>query len=100
MNIFFYPIVKEELSLKNVVVKFCATPTIFFVMGIISMVIGFNGMENAVSFSRPANNSMGWSTSETLVNLFTYLPLSISVCFFILSVVTFTISYYFWIKIQ
>ncbi|RSL33950.1 hypothetical protein D7Z54_07480 [Salibacterium salarium] len=72
-------------------------PVGFFLLGVVFLIIGANGRQNAVSFSKP-NNAVSWSTSDSLIKAFTIIPMIIGISFFLLFVSTFTISFYNWQK--
>lgn len=75
-------------SFKLVVVYFC--------LGVLALLLGVNGESVAILFSRPSG-AESWTTSESMMNGFIYIPTAIGVFFFALAIVVFTISY---IKVQ
>ncbi|MDE0584603.1 MULTISPECIES: hypothetical protein [Planococcus] len=76
---------------KNVVTSFFMS-IIFFCLGVVSLIFGFNGNSVASTLSRPYGASV-WETSETMINAYIYIPIFIGVFFLILSIITFTISF-------
>lgn len=64
-----------------------------FLLGIIVLIIGFNGENIAISFSRP-NNATTWETSGTMIDTFTYIPIVIGISLILLSIITFSLTFY------
>lgn len=81
--------------MQNKFLKLFGVPIGFFLIGVLFLIIGANGEQNAINFSRPGNAS-SWSTSDNLINAFIYIPTIIGVSFLILFISTFTISFYKW----
>ncbi|WP_404338170.1 hypothetical protein [Planococcus rifietoensis] len=69
---------------------------VFFCLGVLALILGVNGEAVAILFSRPSGAG-SWTTSESMMNGFIYIPTAIGVFFFALAIVVFTISY---IKVQ
>lgn len=65
----------------------------FFFLGCLALVMGFNGDSIAVSLSRPSNAS-SWETSVNMLDAYKYMPLSIGIFFLILSIISYTISFF------
>ncbi|MEK4760720.1 hypothetical protein MHH85_10725 [Viridibacillus sp. FSL E2-0187] len=83
--------------MENKNLKPFGIPVGFFLLGFLFLIFGANGENNAIFFSRPGNAS-SWSTSENLINAFMYVPMIIGISFLILSISTFSISFYYWQK--
>jgi hypothetical protein len=86
-----------DLMMKDKFAKLFMLAGIFFAVGALFLLLGANGEKNAIAFSRPWGAS-GWTTSESLINAFIYSPIIIAIYFFVLSIVTFTISLNNWQK--
>ncbi|WP_404467335.1 hypothetical protein [Planococcus rifietoensis] len=69
---------------------------VFFCLGILALILGVNGEAVAIFISRPSG-AASWTTSESMMNGFMYIPTAIGVFFFVLAIIVFTISF---IKIQ
>lgn len=69
---------------------------VFFCLGILALILGVNGEAVAIFISRPSG-AASWTTSESMMNGFIYIPTAIGVFFFVLAIIVFTISF---IKIQ
>ena len=82
---------------KNENGKLFGVPVGFFLFGILFLIVGANGGKFASIYSRPGNAS-SWTTSGELIDAFTYVPAIIGVSFLLLSISTFSISFYFWHK--
>ncbi|WKA52674.1 hypothetical protein QWY22_09000 [Planococcus liqunii] len=65
---------------------------VFFCLGVLALIVGVNGESLAIIVSRPSGAGF-WTTSESMMNGFTYIPMFISVFFFALAIVVFTISF-------
>ncbi|MFC0300121.1 hypothetical protein ACFFIS_04685 [Virgibacillus soli] len=65
----------------------------YFLMGLLLLIISYNGEQIAVRISKPIGES-SWSTSGNLIDSFTYIPLIIGIFCFILSIITFSLSMY------
>ncbi|TFD94483.1 hypothetical protein [Jeotgalibacillus sp. R-1-5s-1] len=74
------------------VLKEFKVPSGFLVLGIVFLLIGFNGQRLAVNFSRPGNAGY-WETSQEMINGFTYFPIIVGVVMLLLFVSTFSIVY-------
>lgn len=72
-------------------------PIGFFLLGVLLIIVGANGEQNAIEFSRPGG-ATSWSTSDSLINAFIYVPMILGISFLILFISTFSISYYNWQK--
>lgn len=72
---------------------FFSIPVGFFLLGLLFLIIGANGEQFAVNFSRPSN-ATSWTTSEGLINAFISGPMILGVVFLILFICTFTIAFY------
>lgn len=81
--------------MQNKYLKLFGVPIGFFLLGVLFLIIGANGRQNAISFSKPTNAS-SWTTSDSLINAFIYVPMIIGISFLILFISTFTISFYKW----
>lgn len=81
--------------MKNIDLKLFKIPFGFFLIGVLFLIIGASGEKNAINFSRPSNAD-SWSTSLSLINAFTYVPMIIGVSFLILFISTFSITYFHW----
>lgn len=77
--------------------KVFKVPVTFFFLGVLFIIIGANGPDLAGTFSRPPNAS-SWSTSESLINAFTYVPMMIGINFLLVFATTFSIAFYLWQK--
>ncbi|MDE4086832.1 hypothetical protein PO902_17430 (plasmid) [Planococcus maritimus] len=69
---------------------------VFFCLGILALILGVNGEAVAIFISRPSG-AASWTTSESMMNGFIYIPTAIGVFFFVLAIIVFTISF---IKLQ
>ncbi|MBS4205002.1 hypothetical protein [Lederbergia citrea] len=85
------------MIIENEYLKSFGIPGGFFLLGILFLIIGANGEQNAINFSRPTN-ATSWSTSDSLITAFISVPMIIGISFLILSISTFSISFYFWQK--
>jgi hypothetical protein len=75
-------------------------PVGFLLLGFLYLILGVNGKQIAISFSRLLKNPKAewWETSEILINTFMYIPMIFGIIFLILFIITFSISYYNWQK--
>jgi hypothetical protein len=73
--------------------KVFKVPVTFFFLGVLFLIIGANGTDLAVTFSRPTNAS-SWSTADSLINAFTYVPMMIGISFLLVFAMTFSIAFY------
>lgn len=80
--------------MENKVTKAFLIPVGFFILGVFFLIMGANGERIAINFSRPSNAS-SWTTSESLINAFTSVPMIIGGVFLILFICTFSISFYY-----
>ncbi|QFT87969.1 hypothetical protein FIU87_04805 [Bacillus sp. THAF10] len=87
------------MTLNKSIVKSFSFPVGFFLLGCLLLIISGNGHEFASTVSRPANAS-SWSTSNELIQAFTVIPMILGSCFLLLFVITFSISYFLWQKIN
>lgn len=71
----------------------------FFLLGVLFLSIGASGKEIAINLSKPYN-AESWTTSDSLINAFTYVPSIIGISFLSLFISTFSITYYHWQKKQ
>lgn len=83
--------------MQNKILKLFGVPIGFFLIGVLFLIIGANGEQNAINFSRPSNAS-SWSTSDHLIDAFIYIPTIIGISFLLLFISTFSISFYKWQK--
>jgi hypothetical protein len=83
--------------MENKILKLFGIPGGFFLLGVLFLILGANGEKNAINFSKPTN-ATSWSTSDSLINAFTYVPMIIGISFLILFISTFSISFYSWQK--
>lgn len=83
----------------KIVLKSFKIPGGFFLLGVLFLIIGASGKEIAINLSKPYN-AESWSTSESLINTFTLVPIIIGVSLLILCISTFSITYYHWQKKQ
>ncbi|WP_298830143.1 hypothetical protein [uncultured Planococcus sp.] len=65
---------------------------VFFCLGVLALILGINGEAAAIFISRPSGAG-SWTTSESMMNGFLYIPTAIGVFFFALAIIVFTISY-------
>lgn len=65
------------------------------VLGILMLIIGFNGETIGTIISKPLNAS-SWETSSELINAFVFIPIIIGFLFLVLSIVMFSISLNNW----
>lgn len=78
--------------MKNRVLSSVKLFVVFFCLGVLALIVGVNGESIAILVSRPSSAGF-WTTSESMINGFTYIPMFIGVFFFALAIVVFTISY-------
>jgi len=88
---------KARVIMESKNIKSFGIPVGFFLFGVLLLIVGANGEQIAISFSRP-RNATSWSTSESLINAFISVPMIIGVCFLLLFIITFSISFYYWQK--
>lgn len=77
--------------MKESILKSFAASGIFFCLGVLALIMGFNGKSVAIFFSGLLNNS-SWYTSDAMIDGFTYIPISIGVFLLIITIVTFTMT--------
>ncbi|WP_318617562.1 hypothetical protein [Sporosarcina sp. YIM B06819] len=69
-------------------------PSGFFLLGLLFLIIGGSGEQNAINFSG-INAGGSWTTSESLINAFIFIPIIIGISFLLLAISTFSILFYF-----
>jgi heme/copper-type cytochrome/quinol oxidase subunit 2 len=79
--------------MRNTELKFYIIPGGFFLLGLLFLIIGANGESMAVTFSRPGGADT-WTTSEDLINAFTFVPMVLGIVFLISFICTFSITFY------
>lgn len=83
--------------MKNKISDLFGIPIAFLFIGVLFLIFGANGEGIATTFSRPAGAS-SWTTENSTIDAFTFIPIILGVSFLILFVSTFTISFYKWQK--
>lgn len=76
---------------KNISNSFLVS-IIFFCLGVLALIMGFNGKSVAIFISRPLSDS-SWLTSERMIDGFTYIPMFIGGFLLVLTVVTFAVTF-------
>ncbi|MBB3132265.1 hypothetical protein FHS19_006994, partial [Paenibacillus rhizosphaerae] len=68
---------------------------VFALLGVVLIFVGFaKGRALAIQFSKPPN-TQAWITSNGLMNAFTYTPVALGITLLILSLIIFTITFWF-----
>ncbi|MDN3439447.1 hypothetical protein QMA04_15255 [Planococcus sp. APC 3900] len=78
--------------MKNSFLNSFKLVVVFFCLGVLALILGVNGEAVAIFISRPSGAG-SWTTSESMMNGFIYIPSAIGVFFFALATIVFTISY-------
>jgi hypothetical protein len=89
----WYNLCEGGRFLKNKGLKLFGIPVVFFLLGVLFLILGAYGEQYAINFSKPTN-STSWSTSDSLINTFKSVPMIIGVSFLVLFISTFSISFY------
>lgn len=82
-----------EINMDNKVGKLFGIPVLFLFLGVVFLVFGANGEGMAVAFSRPVG-AASWTTEESTVEAFVFVPLLLGITFLMLFISTFSISFY------
>ncbi|MCM3611703.1 hypothetical protein M4S82_10605 [Planococcus sp. MERTA32b] len=79
--------------MNNKVGKLFGVPILFLLLGVVFLLFGANGEGMATTFSRPAG-AASWTTEESTVDAFIFIPLLLGISFLMLFISTFSISFY------
>lgn len=79
--------------MNNKVGKLFGVPILFLLLGVVFLLFGANGEGMAITFSRPAG-AASWTTEESTVDAFIFIPLLLGISFLMLFISTFSISFY------